>query len=1294
MTAKTVRLGESQGPNEDRSFETLAKNLPEDWYVVANRLLDTQKHEEVDFFVIGKNTIFVLEEKSWGPKVIFGDARWTVTNGSGTVTERVAPFRNLSNKAKVTASWLRDSISGFNNVRGPFVFEMVLLSHPKIEIGMRIGVNDTGSVFKLDEICQAMLKIDEKNQGNYFFDHRNSVIGKIIDIPPRQIHLPRIKDYKVTELVSKTMVGESAILTYAAEHQITHKEFHLQCHRENVHSNNPVDAQKLLKRYFEVAERLFYTQRIWKQSQPFLDDENDFIVYPYEKPQGAISLAEISNLETSEFLQIRSNALNLARDGFSALSDLAHHDIFHRTLAPSCIWIAQSSRILFSDFFMAHNNGTVTVQHLEDSSEHMELRAPESRVNIFLSDAKSDIYTFAKVFIDALKLDDQFTESENSLEEESRIQLLSALKLCINQDPSQRPSALEALALISPPEVEQDEPVEALEEIRISQPFGSDFEVIGKLGEGGGGVSWKANYIDSSTGSRSVVVIKSPHSENAFTKLKLEFANGEKLREACSRPDMRERLTHCSIGKEVRQLPNPGFIVNSYMSGIKLKEFADRRSPSIEQYTQLFLSALDILEAIDSANWIHGDISPNNILVDEENLQAQFIDFGEARIFGSYAFHFGTQLTYAPEVAHMNTDIDGRADLYSLGATFLYTILGHPHRNLNSDTSEFFKPNELMDHERQQYHDSDLNFLRVLIDIVNPNRDLRPSYKVIRERIANYEARYITYETVGLEIKVNRTVDAIRSYYTASDLASAAAIAELPKPERDIHDSTYVSTLLETQLLPEILKSRARTLMLTGNPGGGKTAFLLEVKRKLLLDGGTSLIESSDDGDNPEWKIRYNGVVFHAVLDASQSIQERDADFVVAEAIRGVLNDGNVALIAINDGRLRQFTRNYGEDFPALSDRIDEYFSNSELEISDDVIIVDLKNRSVVDLNGNGFFKETVEAFTQSSLWETCNSCKLREICPINQNRKTISEPQVLSTLTEMVQYTYLRRIERPNFRRVRSAIAFLVTGDMGCGDIAEKLQREEDLSYLEFQNLLFGDVSQESLIRGWAEFDPALRISPRLKETLKLTTPAHFGSTATRSRYTREARKTYLSQLRGLGKDTNLDILPYRHFTKFLEYIRKDVDSLEPILQGLSRISGAHLEYQNGLALAEIVSSSGWVVMKVIPEDSFQIEVDQLISQFLETTPQSITLVHKPSNRRFMLTLDVFEILMRSAAGELFNDYATSALRFEMQAFASSILRSPVSEVQLLNPSGESFTILKKDNVLVLDQGGIGFEN
>jgi hypothetical protein len=46
--AEKWSLGPFQGPNEELAFKHLAENLPDDWFVIANRQLDTPKHEEVD----------------------------------------------------------------------------------------------------------------------------------------------------------------------------------------------------------------------------------------------------------------------------------------------------------------------------------------------------------------------------------------------------------------------------------------------------------------------------------------------------------------------------------------------------------------------------------------------------------------------------------------------------------------------------------------------------------------------------------------------------------------------------------------------------------------------------------------------------------------------------------------------------------------------------------------------------------------------------------------------------------------------------------------------------------------------------------------------------------------------------------------------------------------------------------------------------------------------------------------------------------------------------------------------
>lgn len=63
--AQLVKLAPFVGPNEEMASEHLRKHLPDDWWIIANRQLDTQRHEDIDFFVLANNNLFVIEEKSW-----------------------------------------------------------------------------------------------------------------------------------------------------------------------------------------------------------------------------------------------------------------------------------------------------------------------------------------------------------------------------------------------------------------------------------------------------------------------------------------------------------------------------------------------------------------------------------------------------------------------------------------------------------------------------------------------------------------------------------------------------------------------------------------------------------------------------------------------------------------------------------------------------------------------------------------------------------------------------------------------------------------------------------------------------------------------------------------------------------------------------------------------------------------------------------------------------------------------------------------------------------------------------
>jgi len=90
--------------------------------------------------------------------------------------------------------------------------------------------------------------------------------------------------------------------------------------------------------------------------------------------------------------------------------------------------------------------------------------------------------------------------------------------------------------------------------------------------------------------------------------------------------------------------------------------------------------AHDIAQGLAAAyeeNMLHGDIKPENILLDEK-LTAKLVDFGIASVAGqSSEGIWGTPYYIAPEKI-LRQKPDGRSDMYSLGATLYHALAGKP----------------------------------------------------------------------------------------------------------------------------------------------------------------------------------------------------------------------------------------------------------------------------------------------------------------------------------------------------------------------------------------------------------------------------------------------------------------------------------------------------------------------------------------------------------------------------------------------------------------------------------------
>jgi serine/threonine-protein kinase len=117
------------------------------------------------------------------------------------------------------------------------------------------------------------------------------------------------------------------------------------------------------------------------------------------------------------------------------------------------------------------------------------------------------------------------------------------------------------------------------------------------------------------------------------------------------------------------------------MERIALGTLAARSRATVEPrwVGEAALAAFGALDAIHGAGVVHGDVSPDNVLVSDDGARAVLVDFGLAMGPGMPAAppgpFRGTLAFAAPEVAR-GEPFDARADVFGLAMTLLSVALG------------------------------------------------------------------------------------------------------------------------------------------------------------------------------------------------------------------------------------------------------------------------------------------------------------------------------------------------------------------------------------------------------------------------------------------------------------------------------------------------------------------------------------------------------------------------------------------------------------------------------------------
>ncbi len=116
------------------------------------------------------------------------------------------------------------------------------------------------------------------------------------------------------------------------------------------------------------------------------------------------------------------------------------------------------------------------------------------------------------------------------------------------------------------------------------------------------------------------------------------------------------------------------FVLMEYVDGVSV----ERHPPeTMGQALSIFRQTAAALSALHEAGFVHADMKPNNIVVNEQG-QIKIIDLGQACAWGTIKERIqGTPDYIAPEQVHLRP-ITPKTDVYNLGAT-MYWVLTRTH---------------------------------------------------------------------------------------------------------------------------------------------------------------------------------------------------------------------------------------------------------------------------------------------------------------------------------------------------------------------------------------------------------------------------------------------------------------------------------------------------------------------------------------------------------------------------------------------------------------------------------------
>lgn len=1342
---------------EQRLQTYLQMRLPDDYIVVPNVNLaitgpnHVMKYWEYDVIVIAPHAIFHIENKDWAGNLTGDDYAWFV-NGQ----ERKNPHETAGLKSRILAGKLKSQHPDWSIGQ---VVTLVTLSHPQqSKFGMDTHCECYNQTFMLnDELINFLTNPDLIGRRPHQLSELQKPIADLLcgqSAAYQRKSREYLFDYKIEEVLQET---EQYTEFLCVPRLIGSSRYKIREYALDLSGKSPKELEEFKKKVqnAKFAQDLIGASPYIVSTNCRMNDEETYY-YEISRYQDESSLR--SKLRMKTFKQ--NDKVNIVLDIAKALQASHENNVFHRDVRPENIYVLGDKAQLANfgmSWFAEHLDNSFTV------GSDLDLRTPYSAPEMLDGDVTSgsDIYSLGVIFYELMVgnvpfdspitfmsamggvLPDELLPSnkvkdlplwmnevvkntivgENgkrwqtakefidfvtkAIEEEHKKTLAS------NQKPNSNASANEVLYL---------------KDFKPGMNVSPSLTLHEELGKGGFGRVFKVWH----------------DMQKEYFAIKI-FERDSSIENAINEFQALKELDHPNIVKfKYNDRTQPGglfFTLMELLDGENLQDYTkgDLRLPISEVYKM----AKQILDALvymqDKLPPVfHRDIKPNNIMWNNRTT-FKLIDFNIATTTDDKSLA-GTFPYMAPDLVKSGNKIDWdcSADTFALGVT-IYQLLTHAYPwpgssmrpNIHVEPTDIRKFNDKLT-------DAMANFVMKSIITDNSRRfkTAKEMYDALLEIGENGVLKDTSQIVSCIKNESFNPVDYINSLYSQSRHGNGGTRAGSKTHTFD--DLTYTDTKLDKYLLKDIEALKYKLIIITGNAGDGKTAFIHRIE-----DKGIDKV-AYDSNNGSEFTI--NGIRFKSNYDGSQDEDEKANNDVLAEFFSPFfgLTDYTLAtegrVIAINEGRLVDFLSTRPE-LAKLQDNIEDFFyQEGHAELLPGLMVINLNLRSITARGEDGsLLAQQVKKLTRPEIWAGCEGCPIADRCFIKYNVDTFQDSsagdEVINRLEWLLRTIVYKRELHITMRDLRSMIAWMLTRDYSCDEVKQLIEfvNSEKLPEYYWQFYYFNVTtpavypegaymlptlfSEDRLVKLLRETDVAgvalpaydrdlyyttkrpenyLMFSERKQSVLSSFNQVHtivpsyeIKNDVIRNIFT-SRHKTFIRHQYFEGIQNFKRRLPYRHASEFYKKLNdSDENSLKETMQSLARAISASEGCDNKnltdgyMLLAN--SNVGDPISRSYRRfalDEFELFVNKTehLTSYIEYESDSLTFRHKEDKFiQLTVSLDLFEMLefIKEGFSPSVNDLRGRFI--ELQIFKNLLEAKTYKEI-LVTKNNRKFTVVRLD--------------